>query len=70
MAVLTLFNEDETCHKQNITGYAKTADLIHKMDDVKNFILQTNYVEPVQVEGFYVKIFLQSRPVNTTLTCL
>ena len=49
MAMLTFFNDNETYHMQNITGDAKTVVLINEMDNVENFILKTNYVEPVQV---------------------
>ena len=54
MMVLTFFNEDETDQKKNITGDAKTKGLFFGMDNVENFILRTNSVEPVQVERFYV----------------
>ena len=55
MAVLTTFNEFDSYQKQNIAGDAKTAGLILGMDNVENFIVQNNMVEPVQVERFYVK---------------
>ena len=55
MAVLTTFNEFEAYQKQNMPGDAKTAGLIIGINNVENFILQNNMVEPVQVEKYYVK---------------
>ena len=72
MAVLTFCNKDETGHKQYITGDAQTAGLIHGMKNVEYFILRTNYVEPVQVDRFYVTIIITIVPgqydINSLVT--
>ena len=54
LAVLTIFRDDDEEHKQHILGDAKTIGLILGMDDVESFTLRTNYIEPIQVQIFYV----------------
>ena len=57
LAVLTIFRDDEEEQKHSI-GDAKTSGLICGLDDVKSFTLQINYIEPIKVQKFYVKIII------------
>ena len=53
LAVPTFFLDEE--QKHHIIGDAKISGVIRGMDDVESVTLQTNYIEPIQVQKFYVK---------------
>ena len=55
LAVLTFCLDDEEEQKHHIIGDAKISGVIRGMDDVESFKLQTNYIEPIQVQKLYVK---------------
>ena len=55
LAVLRIFRDDEKEQKQHILEDAKTNGFIIGMNDVESFIVRTNYIEPIQVQKFYVK---------------
>ena len=53
--MLTIFRDHEEEHKQHFFGDEKTNGLIIRMDNVECFTLRTNYIEPIQIQKFYVK---------------
>ena len=55
LAVLSIFRDDEKENKQHILIDATTNGFILKMDDIKSFTLQTNYIETIQIQKFYFK---------------
>ena len=53
--MLTIFRDDKEEQKKHILGDAKTIGLIIGINNVESFTLRTNYVEPLQVQNFYIQ---------------